>query len=106
MPITKNQRSGNWKSKYTVELSLPHKLKMVMNNKAYRYLVIAAFFRFSGGYSLGYWAKSYFSGVYPEYQDQYAFFYFFILLAGGTVSELVGGFICDKYEPKHPAIKG
>ena len=38
-------------------------------NKAYVYLLLAAFFRFAGGYSLGFWAKQYFSGVYPEYDN-------------------------------------
>ena len=66
----------------------------------------ASFFRFAGGYSLGYWAKSYFSGVYPDKEDAYAEFYFLILLFGGMPSELIGGYICDKYEPAIPGIKG
>jgi sugar phosphate permease len=78
----------------------------MLQNKAFVYLLIAAFFRFAGGYCLGYWSKSYFSGVYPEYQVEYATLYFLILLFGGIPSELLGGYICDKYERDIPGIKG
>jgi len=37
-------------------------------------LLAAAVFRFAGGYSLGFWAKQYFSGNYPEYDDTYTTF--------------------------------
>jgi hypothetical protein len=62
------------------------------------YLLCAAFFRFAGGYSLGYFAKSYFQGVYPDYEVQFATGYFIILVFGAMPSELIGGYICDKYE--------
>lgn len=77
-----------------------------MANKAYVYLLVAAFFRFAGGYSLGYWSKDYFSNAYPEQNDAYTTYYFLILLFGSVPSELIGGYLCDKYEPKHPYIKG
>ena len=51
-----------------------------------------------GGYALGYWGKSYFSMVYPEYDDTYAIAYFMILIFGSVPSELMGGYIGDKYE--------
>lgn len=59
-----------------------------------------------GGYALGYWAKSFFSGVYPEYNDTFAVAYFMILLFGSVPSELIGGYIGDKYENDYPYIKG
>ena len=70
------------------------------------YLLAAAFFRFMGGYSLGYWAKAFFSGVYPDYDNEFALAYFAILLFGGIPSELIGGWICDKYEKEYPKVKG
>jgi sugar phosphate permease len=42
---------------------------MLFTNKAYMLLLCAALFRFAGGYSLGFWAKQYFSGVYGDYDD-------------------------------------
>lgn len=55
-----------WKSNFIIELGFGKKLKMLLTNKAYVYLLCAAFFRFAGGYCLGYWGKSYFSNVYPD----------------------------------------
>jgi sugar phosphate permease len=82
------------------------KVNMLVTNRAYMLLLCAALFRFAGGYSLGFWAKQYFSGVYPDYNDEYTTLYFLILIFGGIPSELLGGYICDKYEPKYPSIKG
>ena len=72
-----------------------------MKNKAYVYLLFAAFFRFMGGYSLGYWAKRFFSDNYPEYNNQFSIAYFFILLFGGIPSEIIGGYICDRGQHVH-----
>jgi len=60
---------------------------------------MAAFFRFAGGYSLGFWGNAYFNGVYPEYTSTFTVVYFLILMFGSVPSELIGGYICDKYEP-------
>lgn len=60
---------NNWKSKFNRDLGPIEKLNLLVSNKAYVYLLLAAFFRFAGGYSLGYWAKSYFANVYPEYNN-------------------------------------
>ena len=95
-----------WKSKFFIMLTPKEKLNILMSNKAYVYLLVAAFFRFAGGYSLGYWSKDYFQNVYPEYNDAFTTYYFLILLFGSVPSELIGGYLCDKYEPKYPYIKG
>jgi sugar phosphate permease len=95
-----------WKSEFLIELGMKEKLLLLLSNKAFMYLLAAAFFRFMGGYSLGYWAKNYFSGVYPENENEFATVYFFILVLGGIPSELIGGYIGDKYEPSIPGIKG
>lgn len=95
-----------WRSEFHVELGIKEKFWLLVSNKAYMYLLAAAFFRFMGGYSLGYWAKNYFSGVYPDYENEFATAYFFILVLGGIPSELIGGYIGDKYEPTIPGIKG
>jgi len=53
-------RDLKWKSKFFIKLTPWQKFYILMSNKAYVYLLIAAFFRFAGGYSLGYWSKDYF----------------------------------------------
>ena len=100
------QKRFKWKSQFIIELSFCDKLKIILSNKAFFWLLCASFFRFAGGYSLGFWAKSYFSGVYPDHENDYALAYFAILVFGGMPSELLGGYICDKYEPAVPGIKG
>jgi MFS family permease len=67
---------------------------------------MAGFLRFMGGYSLGFWSKNYFQKVYPDYQIEYVFAYNVILFGGGVPSELIGGYLSDKYEPKIPGFKG
>ena len=68
--------------------------------------MIAAFFRFAGGYSLAFWGRKYFATVYPEHADQFSIAYFLILIFGSTPSELIGGYLTDKYELRYPMIKG
>lgn len=71
---------------------------MLTTNKAYVYLLFAAFFRFAGGYSIGFWSKKYFATNYPEMHDQFAVGYFLILIFGSVPSELIGGYLTDRYE--------
>lgn len=81
-------------------------MALLFKNKAYVYLLCAAFFRFMGGYSLGYWGKTYFSMVYEDYNNEFSIAYFLILIFGGIPSEIIGGYICDKYEAQYPKVKG
>jgi hypothetical protein len=62
------------------------------------FLLAATFFRFAGGYMLGFWARKYFSETYPDNVTQFAYSYFLILAFGSVPSELIGGFLTDKYE--------
>lgn len=48
------------------------KMKMLFTNKCYVYLLCASFFRFWGGYSLGFLGANYFENVYPDYKTEYA----------------------------------
>lgn len=66
VPVTASS-PNRWKSEFIIKLTLTDKMRLITKNKAFMYLLCAAFFRFAGGYSLGYWAKSYFSNVYPDY---------------------------------------
>lgn len=58
-----------WKSTFKIKMTLCQKITILMENKTYFYLLVASFFRFMGGYSLGFWAKDYFSRTYPDNQD-------------------------------------
>uniref|UniRef100_A0A7S3CQ85 Uncharacterized protein n=1 Tax=Strombidium rassoulzadegani TaxID=1082188 RepID=A0A7S3CQ85_9SPIT len=87
-------------------MSVREKFGVLMSNKAFVYMTVAGFFRFMAGYSLGFWNKNYFQNVYPEKQLDYVLCYNLILFLGGVPSELIGGYLCDKYEPVIPGIKG
>lgn len=104
--INAKSTNSQWRKNLTIELKFSEKLKLLFTNKAYVYLLIAAFFRFAGGYSLGYWATSFFQAAYPDKQSLYSEVYFIILLTGGIPSEMIGGWICDKFEPRVNGIKG
>lgn len=45
---------------------LTKKLKILFSNKCYVYLVIASFFRFFGGYALGFLGSTFFDFRYPD----------------------------------------
>jgi MFS family permease len=99
-------RSSSTKSRKNDQMDTKDKLKLLWSNKAYRLLVAAGFFRFMGGYSIGYWNKNYFQNVYPEYELQFVLIFNVILFAGGVPSELIGGYLCDMYESSYPSFKG
>ena len=79
---------------------------MIFKNKCFVFLLIASSFRFFGGYSLGFWASTYFGGVYPEYSDAYSITNAVVVIVGGSSSSYMGGYISDKFEPRIPPIKG
>jgi nitrate/nitrite transporter NarK len=62
--------------------------------------------RFFGGYSLGFWAPSFFQNVYPTYSKQYSIINSLLIIVGGVTSSFIGGYIGDKFEYKYPKIKG
>lgn len=48
------------------EIDLWTKLKLLFMNKCFAYLTIASFFRFFGGYSLGFLSATFFLHRYPD----------------------------------------
>ena len=105
-PIAGKRPESEWRANFILKLTLSMKLKLLATNSAYRYLLLAAFFRMAGGYSIAFWSKKYFTLVFPDYQNEFAIAYFLILIFGSIPSELMGGYITDKYEIKYPWIKG
>lgn len=82
------------------------KMKFLFTNKCYVYLLCASFFRFWGGYSLGFLGSKYFNNVYPDYTTQYAWQNAVVVIVGGLSASIFGGYLADKYEDSHPKIKG
>lgn len=95
-----------WRKKYKLKLTFKEKMLVLMRNTAFMFLLAATFFRFAGGYMLGFWARKYFSLIYPDSVNAYALSYFLILVFGSVPSELIGGIITDRCEESYPRIKG
>ena len=68
--------------------------------------IVASTLRFFGGFSIGFWSKTYFEGNFPDYIDQYSVLNALVVIIGGVTSSYMGGYISDKYEAKYPKIKG
>lgn len=70
------------------------------------YLLVASFFRFWGGYSLGFLWGPFFENRYPDYTTQYGYMGFIIPICAGLPASIIGGYISDKYEKRYTNIKG
>lgn len=82
------------------------KIKILFKNRCFFYLTIASFFRFFGGYSLGFLSATFFLHAYPDNKNQYAYMASVIVIGGGVPASFVGGWIADKFEASYPNIKG
>jgi hypothetical protein len=92
--------------KTEAKISLWQKCLLLAKNKCFVYLTIASFFRFWGGYSLGFLSATFFIHRYPENNTQYAYMASVIVIGGGLPSSFTGGYIADKFEDRYPAVKG
>ena len=75
-------------------------------NSGFVYLVIAGFFRFWAGYSLGFLSGSFFEHRWPDYDSTYSVAGAFIVIGGGLPASVLGGILSDKLENRIPSIKG
>lgn len=87
-------------------MPLKKKLVLLFKNKCFVYLIIASFFRFFGGYSLGFLSATFFDHRYPENTTQFAYMNTVIIVGGGLPSSFLGGYLSDKLENRIPNIKG
>ena len=69
-------------------------------------MVLAGFFRFWAGYSLGFLTASFFEHRWPDHSTQYSFAGAFIIVGGGLPASVLGGFLSDTLEKKVPSMKG
>lgn len=75
-------------------------LQIIFTNKCFLFILCAAFFRFLGGYSLGFWGANFFTKAYPDQQSLYAVMNAFVTIAGGMPSSFIGGYLGDRYEKR------
>lgn len=68
--------------------------------------MIAGFFRFWAGYSLGFLSASFFEHRWPDHTDDYTYMGAVIVIGGGLPASMLGGFISDKFEPRIGSMKG
>lgn len=73
-------------------------MKELFSNPTCRWCAGGGFFRFFGGYSIGFFLPKYFSLVYPEKVKVYSVGYAFCVSLMGFLSSILGGYVSDKYE--------
>ena len=88
--------------KTEAKISLWQKCLLLSKNKCFVYLTIASFFRFWGGYSLGFLSATFFIHRYPDNNTQYAYMASVIVIGGGLPSSFTGGYLADKFEDRFP----
>lgn len=73
-------------------------------------LVIATTIKQAGGISTLFWGPSFFTKVYPDYEDVFSVLNAFVTICGGLPSTYIGGYLGDYYESskggKRYAMKG
>ena len=77
--------------------------KEMFTNKTCFYVVLAASFRYWQGYTIAYYAFTFFSGY--DMDSQYGLFNGLSVMIGGFSSQLIAGQISDRYEKQYPQIK-
>lgn len=87
-------------------ISLKAKVLILYRNPCFFYLTIASFFRFFGGYTLGFLSATFFIHRYPENTIQYAYMSSVIVIGGGLPASFLGGYLSDTLEHRIPNIKG
>mmetsp|Transcript_513 Transcript_513/g.302 ORF Transcript_513/g.302 Transcript_513/m.302 type:complete len:205 (-) Transcript_513:134-748(-) len=78
---------------------------ILFSNRCYVYLVIASFFRFFGGYTLGFLGSKYFIGNYPNNTSEYAWQNAFVIIGGGVPASMIAGELADRFEGRRPHFK-
>ena len=71
--------------------------KDVLSNPIVPYLFLASFLRFSSGLTIGIWSAAYFRQTFPDLTTQYAVTNALIVGLCGVTSNLLGGYLADKF---------
>lgn len=87
-------------------MTFGNKCKILATNWCFVSLMLAGFFRFFGGYALGFLCAGFFEQRYPDDVQLFSIMNSVIVVGGGLPASLIGGWISDKYEPTIGSIKG
>ena len=87
-------------------MSFCGRVKVLYKNSCFVYLVLAGFFRFFGGYSLGFLSGGFFEERFPEYTSEFGYMNAAVIIGGGLPASLLGGYLSDKYESRYGSVKG
>ena len=85
------------------------RIKVLLTNECFLYLIAAGFFRFFGGYSLGFLSGGFYEAKFPEYSNgssTYAIMNAVVVIGGGLPASMLGGYLSDKLEPRFGSVKG
>ena len=82
------------------------KCKILASNWCFVTLMAAGFFRFFGGYSLGFLSAEFFEHRYPDQTSLYSVMNAVIVIGGGLPASMLGGYLSDKLEGRIGSIKG
>jgi len=104
-PLIDNNEADLWDSDNIKELTLVDKVKFMFRDPCFCWLTAASFFRFFGGYSLGFLSPTFFEKMYPDNNSDYAYMNTIIVTGGGLPACLIGGWLSDNMEEKYPTIK-
>ena len=88
------------------QLSFGQKCNILVTNWCFVTLMLAGFFRFFGGYSLGFLTAEFFEHRFPEYTNQFAVMNSVIVIGGGLPASMLGGYLSDRLESRYGSIKG
>lgn len=77
-----------------------------MSDKCFVLLLLAATFRYFGGFSLGFWSATFFKNNYPNFTNEFSVLNAVVVIFAGLPSAYIGGYLSDKLEGKNPRIKG
>ena len=88
------------------KMTFLEKCKVLLTNWCFMSLMLAGFFRFFGGYSLGFLTAEFFETKYPDYTNQFAIMNSVIVIGGGLPASILGGYLSDSLEAKYGSIKG
>lgn len=82
------------------------RVKILLNNSCFLYLIMAGALRFFGGYSLGFLSGGFFEARYPDYTNQFAYMNAVVVVGGGLPASMLGGWLSDRFEEKYGSVKG
>ena len=69
-------------------------------------LLLASFFRFWAGYSLGLLSGSFLEHRWPDQIENISISQAVTIIGGGLPASMIGGFLADKLEERAPSMRG